>query len=103
MQEFSINLDALPVTAPVPKKGARLQASGEAVYTHDVASAADPRSTLHGALVFAQETGRIIEGIDYTRARKLGMVDYVDARDLKHCKTIVGDEKVSYSDLRITI
>ena len=29
VQEFSINIDSLPVTAPLPKRGARFQASGE--------------------------------------------------------------------------
>ena len=92
VQEFSINVDKLPVTAPVPKVGARLQASGEAKYTHDFASKTDPRSSLHGAFVFAEGVGKAISSINYDNARELGMVEYVDARDQEHDKRIVGDE-----------
>jgi xanthine dehydrogenase/oxidase len=92
VQEYSISLDALPVTAPVPKIGARLQASGEAKYCHDSASTVDPRFSLHGAFVFSDEVGKRIEGISYKSAYPLGLVDYVDARDLKNGKRIVGDE-----------
>ena len=92
VQEFSINVNSLPVTAPIPKIGSRLQASGEAMYTQDYVSMTDPRFSLHGALVFANEVGKTIKAIDYTKARELAMVDFVDARDLKYDKKIMYDE-----------
>jgi len=69
-QAFTIDPDLLPVTAPVPKIAARLQASGEAKYTHDHADAADPRSTGHAAFVFSTKSADHVFTVRAKRARK---------------------------------
>jgi xanthine dehydrogenase/oxidase len=93
VQSFGINADSLPVTAPVPKIGARLQASGEALYAQDHAAMVDPRTGLHGAFVFSTQACKTLVGIDTASIRQLpGVRDVLSAVDIQGTNEILSGE-----------
>ena len=81
-----------PVGAPVEKDRARLQASGEALYTSDFVL---PASGLHGALVLSTRALAKLAAVDASRALAAvpGFVKFVSASDVpgSNDAALIGD------------
>ncbi|GMI18507.1 hypothetical protein TrLO_g14861 [Triparma laevis f. longispina] len=85
LQSFGVDVDTLPVTAPVPKLSARLQASGEAKYAQDHNVPATKGLGLHGALVFAAKCNVRFSSINWQTLNPSDhpdVVGYVDDTDM---------------------
>ncbi|KAF2299837.1 hypothetical protein GH714_004282 [Hevea brasiliensis] len=61
-QVVQLNRGCHPVGEPIPKSGASLQASGEAVYVDDIPS---PGNRLHGAFIYSTKPFARVKGIKF--------------------------------------
>ena len=78
----SVSDEHTPVSKPIAKLGATLQASGEAVYVDDLPL---HRDTVFGVLVTAKRPHAILKSIDSAAARALpGVVAVLTAADVPH-------------------
>ncbi|KAG6417728.1 hypothetical protein SASPL_119920 [Salvia splendens] len=69
-----------PVGEPIPKVGAIIQASGEAVYVDDIPS---PPHSLHGALIYSTKPLARVKSISFEAVPKpSGIVDVISAKDI---------------------
>ncbi|XP_057782091.1 indole-3-acetaldehyde oxidase-like [Salvia miltiorrhiza] len=72
--------DYYPVGEPIPKAGAVIQASGEAVYVDDIPS---PPHCLHGALICSTKPLARVKGVSFESVPKpSGIVDVISAKDI---------------------
>lgn len=79
-QKFAFPKEHFPVSEPVPKLGAELQASGEAVYVDDIPS---PPGCLHAAFVMSSVALAKVVGVDPTEALRLpGVTAFLSEKDV---------------------
>jgi len=110
-EHFQVYLDEAPVSEPIIKLTAFSQASGEAIYTHDVPL---PPRTLHGALVLSTRTkaafrydlaGGLDKVIETVKRKYPGVKDFLTVRDITSPGTnligIGGDDTV-FADRKVT-
>jgi xanthine dehydrogenase/oxidase len=103
-QEFQVYPKEFPVSEPAVKLTAFIQASGEAIYTHDIPS---PPRTLHGAMVLSnrahatfdyQPAGGLDKLIESLKRRWPDVVDFLTVRDIppggKNLIGVGGDDPV---------
>ena len=80
-QDYSVNEDTFPVSKPMSKKNAILQASGEAEYVLDIPSL---NNELHAAFITSTIGNCSIDQIETSEALSLpGVVQLIFAQDLK--------------------
>ncbi|XP_051120836.1 indole-3-acetaldehyde oxidase-like [Andrographis paniculata] len=79
-QIMETNRDYNPVGEPMPKFGAPIQASGEAVYVDDIPS---PPNCLHGTLICSSKPLVRVKGISFkSKPEPTGVVDIITANDI---------------------
>ncbi|KAK6235323.1 hypothetical protein SCA6_010660 [Theobroma cacao] len=88
-----------PVGEPIPKTGAAIQASGEAVYVDDIPS---PSNCLHGAFIYSTEPLARVKGISFKAGlSRDGVTALISVKDIPGenvgCTSILGDEPL-YAD-----
>lgn len=94
-QEVQSSRDYYPVGEPMPKFGALLQASGEAVYVDDIPA---PLNCLHGAFIYSTKPLARIKGIDLKQSTQSGVSTVISFKDIPQggenvgAKTIFGSE-----------
>ncbi|PIN02954.1 Xanthine dehydrogenase [Handroanthus impetiginosus] len=77
-----------PVGEPMPKFGAKIQASGEAVYVDDVPS---PPNCLHGALICSTKPLARVKGISFkSNPRPSAVTDVISVKDIPKAGQNVG-------------
>ncbi|XP_021278309.1 indole-3-acetaldehyde oxidase-like [Herrania umbratica] len=88
-----------PVGEPIPKTGAAIQASGEAVYVDDIPS---PSNCLHGAFIYSTEPLARVKGISFKAGlSRDGVTALISVKDIPGenvgFTSILGDEPL-YAD-----
>ncbi|XWS71363.1 hypothetical protein CRYUN_Cryun03dG0132300 [Craigia yunnanensis] len=68
-----------PVGEPIPKSGAAIQASGEAVYVDDIPS---PNNCLHGAFIYSTEPLARVKGIKFNPGSPDGVAALITVKDI---------------------
>ncbi|XVF47060.1 hypothetical protein PTKIN_Ptkin03bG0078700 [Pterospermum kingtungense] len=68
-----------PVGEPIPKSGAAIQASGEAVYVDDIPS---PNNCLYGAFIYSREPLARVKGINFNPGSPDGVAALITAQDI---------------------
>ncbi|CAE8582374.1 unnamed protein product [Polarella glacialis] len=90
-QSFDVQKEHAPVSEAIPKLGAIMSTSGEAIYPSD-RFAASP-NTLYGAFVIADRANRKLLSLDASAALSSpGVVDFLTAADVPRGKTLQNDE-----------
>ncbi|KAG8371086.1 hypothetical protein BUALT_Bualt13G0050300 [Buddleja alternifolia] len=79
-QNVKYSKDYYPVGEPMPKYGAAMQASGEAVYVDDIPS---PPNCLHGAFVLGTKPSARVKGISFEyNIQPTGVTDVISVKDI---------------------
>ncbi|KAG8371087.1 hypothetical protein BUALT_Bualt13G0050400 [Buddleja alternifolia] len=79
-QNVQYNKDYYPVGEPMPKYGAAMQASGEAVYVDDIPS---PPNCLHGAFILGTKPSARVKGISFeSDIQSTGVTDVISIKDI---------------------
>ncbi|KAL0437113.1 UNVERIFIED_CONTAM: Indole-3-acetaldehyde oxidase [Sesamum radiatum] len=79
-QVVEYSKDYHPVGEPIPKVGAAIQASGEAVYVDDIPS---PPNCLHGALICSTKPLVRVKGISFdSKPKPTGVAAVISAKDI---------------------
>ncbi|XVE59719.1 hypothetical protein DITRI_Ditri05aG0068900 [Diplodiscus trichospermus] len=78
-QVIQASKEYCPVGEPIPKTGAAIQASGEAVYVDDIPS---PKNCLHGAFLYSTEPLARVKGIKFNPGLPDGVTALITVKDI---------------------